>query len=337
MTAVLLAACTSHGGSARRVTAHPRPATPNVTTPRAATTPTQVQQGARLPGLHLPGTGRVAGAVAVSRRDDSDLAVVTRRRPAGTGQGPITVVAFNPVHTRLVLHAGSSEPTPTGLVWRHGAVIRPVERRALVAVLNGGFKLKDSRGGWQSEGRTIAPLRSGAASVVIYADGGTDIGAWGRDVPQAGRRVSSVRQNLELLIDRGRPQRTQPVSQPVLNHWWGHAFREQHLISRSALGVTAQGALVWAAGTRITVAALAGALREHGVVRALELDVNAPLVRGFLFVDATHVSVTAGSRRVTAALPLVTGQTQTVVRPPRAQHCTYVDACTRDYFTVLTR
>ena len=277
-----------------------------------------------------------AGAVAVSCQGNVALAKATRRRSAGPGQGLITVVQFDPARTRLVLHAGSVEPIP-GRVWRHGALISAVERGSLVAVFNGGFKIKDSRGGWRSEGRTVVPLVTRAASVVIYIDGGTDIGAWGWDVPQAGRPVASVRQNLELLIDRGRPQHAQPVAQPLLNQWWGHALREQQLISRSALGVTATGALVWAAGTRITVAALGSALLTHGVVRALELDVNAPLVRGFLLPNPNHVIATIGSHLVTTALPLVIGQTQTVVRPPNAQHCTYRDACTRDYFTVLTR
>jgi hypothetical protein len=244
------------------------------------------------------------------------------------------VVELNPVRTRLVLHAGSADPVAGG-VWRHGPVIGAPERRVLVAAFNGGFKMRDSRGGWRSEGRTTQPLLPGAASVVIYGNGSTDIGSWGREVPRPGLAVASVRQNLELLIDHGRAYRTQPVAQPQLDTWWGHAFRGQRLISRSALGITAQGGLVWAAGTRITVASLAGALLAHHVVRALELDVNAPLVRGFLFAGPARV--TATERVATGTLPLVVGQTQGPVRPPHAQHCDYVTACTRDFFTVLAR
>lgn len=273
-------------------------------------------------------------AFALSSRAGFDLAVVTRRPSAGRGEGPITVVQLDPARTRLVLHAGTTEPA-AGLTWRHGGLIGSSERAGLIAVFNGGFKLKDARGGWMSEGRLIAPLRAGAASVVIYRDGSTDIGAWGREVPRAGKPIASVRQNLEPLIDHGRPQHTRRVAQPLLNRRWGHAFREQYLVSRSALGITATGALVWAAGTKVTVAALADALVAKGVVRALELDINAPLVRGFLFPGAT--TVTTHGRPTTTPLPLVAGQTQTVVRPPQAQHCTYLDACSRDFFTVTTR
>lgn len=331
VTVVLLAACASHAHPAPQTAVPSRPATSSPTRP-----PTKELPRPTSPVAPPPLPSQVADAFALSRRADSDLAVATLRGPAGPGQGPVTVLQLDPSRTRLILHAGSAEPAPS-LTWQHGPLISSVERSGLVAVLNGGFKLRDSRGGWRSEGRTVAPLVFGAASVVIYADGGTDIGTWGQDVPRAGRPIASVRQNLELLIDRGRPQRTQSVAQPLLNQWWGRAFREQYLISRSALGVTASGMLVWAAGTKITVAALAAALLAHGVVRALELDVNAPLVRGFLFPGAAGVSVTAGGQPVTTALPLVTGQTQTVVSPSVAPHCTYLIACSRDFFTVLTR
>ena len=290
---------------------------------RASSTPASPATTSRVPD----------GAVDVSSQTGTALAVVTLQPPAGRGQGPITVMQLTPGRIRLVLHAGSSEPA-AGLALHSGPVIGGSERARLVAAFNGGFKIKEARGGWMSQGRTVSPLRAGAASVVIYKDGGTDIGAWDREVPQAGRPVASVRQNLELLIDHGRPQRTERVAQPLLNLRWGHAFREHYLVSRSALGITASGALVWAAGTKITVASLAHALLTRGVVRALDLHINAPLVRGFLFPGPA--TVTTKGRLAMAELPLVLGQTQTVVRPPMAQHCTYLDACQRDYFTVLT-
>ena len=268
------------------------------------------------------------------------VVAIAYRVPSRTkAAGPITVVRFDPAHTRLVLHAGSAEPVPSG-DWRRGPMIRPGERAHLVAAFNGGFKMQDAHGGWRSEGRTIVPLVRNAASVVIYADGGVDVGAWGREVPAPGRRVVSVRQNLQLLINRGRARRIHPPDQAVLDKWWGHAFLDAPLISRSALGVTADGALVWAAGTNITIAGLAHALLGAGVVRAMELDINAPLVRGFLFrgVAVLHTR-THGAQ---SALPLMIGQRQLrhdpgLANPAIAPHCTYLLPCSRDFFTVLAR
>jgi hypothetical protein len=54
-------------------------------------------------------------------------------------------------------------------------------------------------------GRVAVPLRDGLGSIVTYASGQTDIGSWDQEVPAPGRPVASVRQNLSLLIDNGRP------------------------------------------------------------------------------------------------------------------------------------
>ena len=267
------------------------------------------------------------------------LATALQVAPGGPGQGPVTVVSFSPTKTRLVLHAGSAEPSAVG-GWRYGPAVGRGERRVLIAAFNGGFKMRDARGGWLSEGRTIKPLVRGGASVVIYRDGGVDIGTWGTEVPQPGRQVASVRQNLQLLVDHGRALLTHPLGQAQLDAWWGHAFRGQRLIARSALGVTAAGALVWAAGTSVTVAALARALIHAGAIRALELDINAPLVRGFLF--SSPRAVLTSRERGAAVVPLVAGQRQLLHDPAKfdpaiAPHCTYLSACSRDFFTVLLR
>jgi hypothetical protein len=289
---------------------------------------------APVPRTTLP--GRV---FAYSMIGTTVVATAFRVAPAAPGQGPITVVRFDPAHTRLVLHAGSVEPSPR-LRWRHGPVVGASERAQLIAAFNGGFKMHDARGGWMSEGRTMFPLVRGAASVVMYADGGVDIGAWGRGVPAPGRRVSAVRQNLQLLVSAGRARLVHPPDQAVLNQWWGHAFQDQALIARSALGITRDGVLVWAAGTDITVEALARAIIAAGAVRAMELDINAPLVRGFLFSGAASIRTRAGS--AAEVVPLVVGQRElrhdpALTNPSVAPHCTYLLPCSRDFLTVLAR
>lgn len=253
--------------------------------------------------------------------------VVLHRAAAGAGQGPVTVVVLDQSRVRLVLHAGTLLPGRR-LGWHsHGPVLSAAERRALLMVFNGGFKIPAARGGWLAEGRVAVPLVRGAASVVTYADGSTDIGSWGTEVPAPGRTVATVRQNLRLLVDGGRAVLPEPTSQAELEKVWGHTFRHAALVSRSGLGVTADGRLVWAAGTRVTVRALDDALLAQGVVRAAELDINAPLVRGFLV-------------RRGALVPLVVGQTQGGRYPATGPvpHCTYLTMpCPRDFFTVVAR
>jgi hypothetical protein len=330
----LLAGCTS-------AAQHSRSPTPNVVPreaePTASGAPSAVRRESPAAPVTVPTLA--PGVSGMGTVGSAPVVTVRRIAPAGPGQGAISIAVFNPEKTQLVLHAGSLQPLAGGS-WSYGPQVSAQERTVLLAAFNGGFKIGDARGGWVSEGRTVAPLVPGAASVVIYADGGTDIGTWGVEVPAAPRKVVSVRQNLQLLIDGGLPQHVVAISEMELEQWWGVAYAGAPLVSRSALGITASGALVWGAGTDVTVAALADALLAEGVQRALELDINAPLVRGFLYTEPA--ALTSSLPLENGMLPLVAGQTQPAAgqSPTGANpvpQCTYLTTCSRDFFTVLIR
>ena len=114
----------------------------------------------------------------------------------------LTLLSFNQRLVTLHLHSGTVD---AGAGYRYGSSIRGSELRRVVAGFNGGFKLDGGNGGFFAGGRTGAALGTGLGSIVTYADGSTDIGAWHEGVPAAGRRVYSVRQNLHLLVSGGRP------------------------------------------------------------------------------------------------------------------------------------
>jgi hypothetical protein len=168
------------------------------------------------------------------------------------------------------------------------------ERRHLVATFNGGFKFDVGAGGFISAGRTAVPLKAGLGSIVTYTDGSTEVGAWQRGVPAAGKKVDSVRQNLTLLIDHGRPASTVGC---VL--CWGATLGGVSDPARSALGVTAHGNLIWAGGEHLTVSGLANALLGARVVRAVELDINPEWVAAYLYEHRG---------RSVAPVPIVPGQ-----------------------------
>jgi hypothetical protein len=171
--------------------------------------------------------------------------------------------------------------------------------RPLVAAFNGAFRESYGAGGFVADGRVGWPLRRGAASVVIYRDGIADIGRWRKDVPASGRPVAAVRQNLGLLIDGAR---VPPSVDTCIKVCWGDPLHEQPVVARSALGITTDGELVWAAGHDLSVRALADALAGAGAVRAMEMDINPRWVAGYLY---------AHHRRgiPPAPLPVVPGQT----------------------------
>ncbi len=131
-----------------------------------------------------------------------------------------------------------------------------------------------------ADGRVGSPLLHGAASVVTYVDGTSDIGRWRVGVPARGRRVASVRQNLSLLISGGHIARS---VDSCIRACWGDPLHEQPDVARSGLGIDALGRLIYAAGETLSVRALAEALRGAGAVRAMELDINPAWVAAYAY------------------------------------------------------
>jgi len=180
--------------------------------------------------------------------------------------------------TRLLsagLYSGSE--SPGGGPYRYTAPVEPAQAASLVAAFNGGFKMKDADGGYYTEGRTIHPLRAGAASLVIYRNGDVNVGAWGSDVTMTSD-VVSVRQNLVPLVASGGP-----TSAAETSNWlsWGATCGVYSCSGpgieyqwRSGVGVTADGALVYVTGPALDPLQLAQLLAHAGVVRGMEMDIN---------------------------------------------------------------
>lgn len=210
----------------------------------------------------------------------------------------LTLLSFDQRLVELHLHSGSVDAGATG--WHWGDTIARRERRTIIAAFNGGFKLATGAGGFLSYGRTGRPLQTGAGSVVTYANGLTDVGAWQAGVPAAGQRVVSVRQNLHLLVSGGRA-----APNVGCDACWGATLGGVADPARSALGVTADGRLVWAGGEHLTVAALADALVSAHVIRAIELDINPEWVASYLY---SHRPTSLTAVQQVAGQPGVPGQ-----------------------------
>ena len=271
--------------------ASPRSASPRSASPRSASPAGSAQPGTVVPGRALPapaglvpfgpvaagqGAWRPAGR-PVAENGQSVRAVyeTTLSPPGGTQSAGIAWLDTGLLAARLY----SGSVSPGGGPYRYTAPIRPAQAATLVAAFNGGFKMNQARGGYYTEGRVIDPLRAGAASLVIYADGSVGIGAWGRDVTMT-PQVVSVRQNLLPLVADGRPTPRAASARwqawgstcgaascgptvPGIEHQW-----------RSGLGITADGALVYVAGPALDPLQLAQLLVRAGAVRGMQLDIN---------------------------------------------------------------
>ena len=145
------------------------------------------------------------------------------------------------------------------------------EQASLIAAFEGGFRPGDSRGGLEIEQQSLAPLRQGAATLAIKADGTADVGILGRDF-QASDGYDSFRQNLSLIVDNGAPV-SQLATDP--NRTWGFTGpTNKEFVWRSGVGVTASGALVWVGGPALSIEDLADTLVRAGAIRGMQLDIN---------------------------------------------------------------
>lgn len=267
-----------------------------------------------LAAARRPGLFDWAPAVAIGGQAAVWISRVKAFREPGF---TITLLRFDQSLVTLALHAGGSEPGASG--WLHGDVISRSEGKRVVAAFNGGFRENYGAGGFEEGGRVGWALRRGKASVVMYRDGSADIGTWREGVPAPGRPVLAVRQNLALLIERGRIASTVDSCIKVC---WGDPLHEQPIVARSALGILPNGDLVWAAGHNLSVRALAEALVGKGVVRAMELDINPRWVAGYVYAHSAHVTAPA-------PIALMPGQTGIPGQ--------FLQPYFRDFFTVIER
>lgn len=237
---------------------------------------------ASLAGRALPGEGVFRAVVTVAGRPAVQLAYL---RPDQVHTSYLTaVLVFDSSLLRFVLHPGYADPGHLGL-WSQPDSLPPGARAGLAATFNGGFKLKDARGGYYADGHTLATLQAGAASMVITRDGRLTLGAWGRDVSMTSR-VVSVRQNLRLLVDHGRLVSNVDSSTQAA---WGATIGGADFVWRSGLGVTSSGDVVYVVGPALSARSLGQVLERARAVRAMELDINPAWVSGMWYSAGSTV------------------------------------------------
>lgn len=253
-------------------TGPPDPA--SVPAPAAATNPVAglPQPLAPLAGASpLPGEG--AWTAAATTPTGRPAVFTTFQRPDPAHPAVIAGVArIDQTVTQAQMIAGTRQPG--GIVPVERAQVPAQLRSALVATFNSGFKMKDARGGAFLDGRTVVPLRDGAASLVIDSAGRADVVAWNGG-PTPGPGVVAVRQNLDLIVTGG-----QPVAglDSNANGTWGSTKNQLQYTWRSGVGVDAAGDLVYVGGGNLTLATLADAMTSAGVVQGMELDIHNQMV-----------------------------------------------------------
>jgi hypothetical protein len=311
---LVLAGCGGSGGhSTTRVTISSRGSTPTGAS-TASGSQTQTVPVHRVP----PPYPRVLAAAAGAQPTGFVPAVSWRGRTAVwvARRSGVALLSFDQQLVGLRLHSGTVDAGSSG--WRSGPLILGSERRRVVSAFNGGFKLDTGSGGFQLGGRTAVALSPGLGSIVTYASGRTDIGAWQDGLPASGQPIVSVRQNLHLLVSGGRP-----AANLDCLLCWGATLGGTASPARSGLGITGDGRLIWAGGENLTPPALAAALIGARVRRAVELDINPEWVAAYLYRHRHR------GHGPLAAVPIVPGQPGVPGQ--------FLAPYSRDFFTVVAR
>ncbi|HEY4460444.1 MAG TPA: hypothetical protein VGN81_39460 [Pseudonocardiaceae bacterium] len=237
-------------------------------------------------GAPLPNEGQWQTVVAL--RGKPAVRVAALRPDAQHTSYVVGLMWMDPNLVRGQLQPGFTDP---GGQWHASDQIAPEDQGSVVAAFNAGFRLNASHGGYYSEGRTAVPLQDGAASLVIDRNGVATVGTWNQEV-RLGPQVSSVRQNLAMLVDNGQVSSSCSSGGAV----WGATIGNAAFIDRSAFGVTQDGAEIYVGGPALSVCALGRILQAAGVVRGMELDINPDWVSGVYFHDQPRGAPPEGFR-----------------------------------------
>jgi hypothetical protein len=235
--------------------------------------PTYARPQAVAPMLHpaLPGEG-VWEPTRAGLGKAPPLMVTTLRDEPDYPRVIVGLAWIDPHRTRISLIAGRLEPS-VPLPTRGPMEVPPASRGRLLATFNSGFKLIEAggslgNGGYTLNGHTYSPMQSGLATFIGDKDGRVNVLAWTHG-PVAPSSILYARQNLPLIVDRGR------VNPAIANgSLWGATVNNAILVWRSGIGIDRHGNLIYAAGNDQTAQSLAQALIRAGAVRAMELDIN---------------------------------------------------------------
>ena len=253
---------------------------------------------------HLPAPVRIATPAGTPLAGEGVWHVVGRRTAPGI---PTTYEAFvrpDPVHTSYVVGVVWMDPTllraqlysgsyiPGGGPYTYSAPITTSASRTLVSAFNAGFRMQDANGGYYTDGKTIIPLRVGAASAVVMKDGTLTVGAWGSKGLTMSSQVKSVRQNLDPIVQNGQ---LAPGLTSGSVYKWGQTLGGAYNVWRSGLGVTKDGALVYVGGPAMSITDLASVLIRAGAVTAMELDINTDWVSYATYDGPLGAPVTGAS------------------------------------------
>jgi hypothetical protein len=212
---------------------------------------------------------------------NKEVMAYTFLRPDPTRSDTITTIVQ--IDTSVInMSSVAGTKHPGGSVGKPGSGMIPkdvADSGKLIAAFDGGFQYRDGAYGMIVGDTTYLPLKNDLGTVVGYKDGSLKIINYtGQSL---GDNVAFIRQNCPILIANGNVAVTDPENKSL----WGRIVKGQVGIytSRSGIGLTKEGNLLFAVGNNLTPITLADALKAAGAINAIQLDINPEWVRFNIF------------------------------------------------------
>jgi hypothetical protein len=183
------------------------------------------------------------------------------------GEVVASMVVIKQSYVRAAMFNGSELP---GGQWTRGNKIPKALYSSLTGVMNGGFRLSQSFGGYMTEGKVVQTLIDGRATLAIDHSGKIKIGEYGRDLTNDGT-WETLRQNLVLMVDGGQSGLERAKRDHI---FWGAEYGGVMYDSRSAICTIGDGSLAYVMADKVNAEQMAGLLINVGCVTAMQLDVN---------------------------------------------------------------
>lgn len=232
----------------------------------------------------------------------------------------VAVVAMDLDRLRLRMVAGTVHPSSADFPasHRHGKV-SDGDLPWLVAIFNGGWQSIHGHLGMMVDHEVILPINPWGCTILLYEDDRVAIMSGPRAAQEQG--VRSFRQAVPCLVEQGVPHKSLEDEHSIN---WGYALGGGSIVTRSALGIDAEGrTLFYAYGNEQSGKSITSALVAAGAVTVAMLDINTWFPR-FYAIDPES------PWDAPSLLPLVPK-----IRDPKG---TYIDiASARDFMYVMRR
>lgn len=202
---------------------------------------------------------QVIAATLVPKEKSLSQNLYTVTSASGDLDGIIDLVQIDLNKSRLKLVCGTRDPA-TG-----SGIISVQDRTKTLLAFSGGFQYKHDFCGIAIDGKVLRPMKKKAGTLVVYQDGRVAIGQWNHDFTKVTAEMKYIRQNM-LLVSHSKFNKTAPYQV--------YALAGKFRVFRSAVGVTKNGDLVYAAGNKLSAKRLAEVMIAQGVVSAICLDMN---------------------------------------------------------------